>query len=223
MIRSLILSYYLINLSFASLLVSLVVSVLFIFSLQGKTNFQSKPQSVSSWVILTFRGVIAVILLTLITTLFLLMSLSLRIPPSSPLQRVLLFQMSYLFLVLPSLDFPSPPTNAVTRPLQVYTRRPRPSPGPLIVASSMPQSSPAPVLQAFDDLPISIWKRTRSTSNPHPVYNFLSFHHLSLPYFAFVSTLSSVSILKSTSETLSHPGWKHAMAEEMNALYSNGT
>ena len=36
-----------------------------------------------SWVILTFRGVIVVILLTLIATLALLMSLSLRIPPSS--------------------------------------------------------------------------------------------------------------------------------------------
>ena len=82
MIRSLILSYYLINLSFASLLVSLVVSVLFIFSLQGKINSQPKPQSVSSWVILAFRGVIAIILSTLIVTLSLLMSPSLRIPPS---------------------------------------------------------------------------------------------------------------------------------------------
>ena len=48
MIRSLILSYYLINLSFISLLVSFVVSVLFIFSLLGKTNSQPKPRSVSS-------------------------------------------------------------------------------------------------------------------------------------------------------------------------------
>ena len=87
----------------------------------------------------------------------------------------------------------------------------------------MPQSSPAPVPQSSDDLPIAIGKGTRFTSNPHPVYNFLSFHHLSLPYFAFVSTLSSVSTPKSTSEALSHPGWKQAMAEEMNALYSNDT
>ena len=41
-------------------------------------------------------------------------------------------------LVLPSLDFPSPPTVVVTRPLQVYTRRPRPPPRPLVEASSMP-------------------------------------------------------------------------------------
>ena len=83
---------------FASLLVSLVVSVLFIFSLLGKTNSQPKPRSLSSWVILAFRGVIAVILPTLITTLSLLMSSSLKIPPS-PLQCVLLFRMSYLFLL----------------------------------------------------------------------------------------------------------------------------
>ena len=80
-------SCFLINLSFAFLLVFLVVSVLFIFSLLGKTYSQPKPRSVSSWVIL----------LTLIATSSLLMSLSLRIFPS-PLQRVLLFRMSYLFL-----------------------------------------------------------------------------------------------------------------------------
>ena len=41
-------------------------------------------------------------------------------------------------LVLPSQDFPSPPTDVVTQPLQVYTRRPRPPPRPLVEASSMP-------------------------------------------------------------------------------------
>ena len=34
----------------------------------------------------------------------------------------------FSFLVLPSPDFPSPPPDVVTRPLQVYTRRPRPRP-----------------------------------------------------------------------------------------------
>ena len=126
-------------------------------------------------------------------------------------------------LVLPSPDFPSPPPDVVTRPLQVYTRRPRPPTRPRVDSSLMPQSSPAPVPQPSDDLPIAIRKGTRSTSNPHPVYNFLSFHRLSLPYFAFVSTLSSVSTPKSTSEALSHPGWKQAMTEEINALYSNDT
>ena len=126
-------------------------------------------------------------------------------------------------LVLPSPDFPSPPTDVVTQPLQVYTSRPRPPTGPLVGASSMPQSSPALVPQLYDDLPIVIWKSVRSTSNPHPVYNFFIFHRLSLPYFAFVFTLSSISTPRSTSEALSHPSWKQAMAKEMNALYSNCT
>ena len=107
-------------------------------------------------------------------------------------------------LVLPSPDFPSTPTDVVTRSLQVYTRRPRPPTRPRVDSYLMPQSSPAPIPQTSDDLPITIQKGTRSTSNPHPIYNFLSFHRLSLPYFAFVSTLFSVSTLKSTSEALSH-------------------
>ena len=86
----------------------------------------------------------------------------------------------------------------------------------------MPPSSPAPVPQPSDHLPIAIRKGTRSTCNPHPIYNFLSYHRLFSLYFAFVSTLSSVFTSKSTSETLSHPGWKQAKTEEMDALYSNG-
>ena len=98
----------------------------------------------------------------------------------------------------------------MTRPLQVYTLRPRLPTGPRVDSSLMPQSSPTLVLPLSDDLPIAIWKGTRSTSNPLPVYNFLSFHRLFLPYFAFVSTLSSVSTPKSTSE-------------EIDAFYSNDT
>ena len=41
-------------------------------------------------------------------------------------------------LVLISLDFPSTPTDAVTQPLQVYTRCPRPPTWPFVEASSMP-------------------------------------------------------------------------------------
>ena len=51
----------------------------------------------------------------------------------------------------------------------------------------------------------------------------MSYHRLSTPYYAFVSTLSSVSIPKKLSEALSHPGWKQAMIDEMSALHSSGT
>ena len=88
----------------------------------------------------------------------------------------------------------------------------------------MPPSSLGPVFpQPPDDLLIAIRKGTRSTCNPHPIYNFLSYHRLSLPYFAFVSTLSSIFIPTSTSEALSHPGWKLTIVEEMDVLSSTDT
>ena len=198
------------------------MSILFIFLLLGKTSSLPKQLSVSSWVILDFRRVIDVIIRTQIGTSSPLMSLSLRVPLSSPLKSALMFRMC-VPLVLQPPDFPSPPTDALTQPLQVYTRHPRPPTGPLADSSSMSPSSPAPVPQPPNDLPIVIRKGTRSTCNPHPVYNFISYHCLSLPYFVFVSTLSSVSIPISTSEALSHLGWKQATVEEMDALSSNGT
>ena len=111
-------------------------------------------------------------------------------------------------LVLLSPNFPSPLIDVMTQPLQIYTHRPHPLTGPLANSPFMPPSSPAPVLQPPDDLPIAIRKGTRYNCNPHLVYNFLSYHRLSLPYLAFVSILSSVFIPTSTSEALSHPGWK---------------
>ena len=51
----------------------------------------------------------------------------------------------------------------------------------------------------------------------------MSYHRLSSPYFAFVSTISSVSLPKNTNEALSHPSWRQAMVDEMAALHSTGT
>ena len=70
---------------------------------------------------------------------------------------------------------------------------------------------------------IALRKSNRSTRNPHPIYNFLSYHRLSSSYSAFVSTLSPVSFPNSTSEALSHLGWRQTMVDEMAALHSNGT
>ncbi|RVW44593.1 Retrovirus-related Pol polyprotein from transposon TNT 1-94 [Vitis vinifera] len=111
---------------------------------------------------------------------------------------------------------------------RVYHRRPRvaaPLPFAEAPADSLPtpSASPAPALPSPDDLPIAIRKGTRSTRNPHPIYNFLSYHRLSSPYSAFVSAISSVSLPKSTHEALSHPGWRQAMVDEMAALHFNGT
>ncbi|RVW42679.1 Retrovirus-related Pol polyprotein from transposon RE2 [Vitis vinifera] len=114
------------------------------------------------------------------------------------------------------------------RPLQVYYRRPRVvAPLPFAEAPTdslpIPSASPAPALPSPNDLPIAVRKGTRSTRNPYPIYNFLSYHRLSSPYSAFVSAISSVSLPKSTHEALSHPGWQQAMVDEMAALHSNGT
>ena len=51
----------------------------------------------------------------------------------------------------------------------------------------------------------------------------MSYHQLSSPYSAFVSTISSVSLPKNTNEALSHPGWRQAMVDEMTVLHSTGT
>ena len=128
--------------------------------------------------------------------------------------------------VLP-IPIVSPPDIMPPRPLQVYHRRPRlvaPLPFPEAPADSLPipSASPAPALPSPNE-PIVVRKGTRSTRNPHPIYNFLSYHRLSSPYSAFVSAISSVSLPKSTHEALSHPGWRQAMVDEMAALHSNGT
>ena len=87
----------------------------------------------------------------------------------------------------------------------------------------MVRSFMAPVLPSPTDLPIVLRKGTHCSSNPHPIYNFLTYHHLSSTYSAFVSTLSFVSLLKTMHEALSYPGWKQVMVEEMATLYSTGT
>ncbi|KAJ9683393.1 hypothetical protein PVL29_019116 [Vitis rotundifolia] len=129
--------------------------------------------------------------------------------------------------VLP-IPIVSPPDAMPPRPLQVYHRRPRvvaPLPFAEAPADSLPipSASLAPALPSPNDLPIAVRKGIRSTRNPHPIYNFLSYHRLSSPYSAFVSAISSVSLPKSTHEALSHPGWRQAMVDEMAALHSNGT
>ena len=51
----------------------------------------------------------------------------------------------------------------------------------------------------------------------------MSYHRLSSPHSAFISTLSYVSLPNTVHEALSHPGWKRAMVEEMAALHSIST
>ena len=67
------------------------------------------------------------------------------------------------------------------RPLQVYHRRhrsvvPLPSAEALADSLPIPSASPTPALTLAYNLPIALRKGNRSTSNPHPIYNFLSYH-----------------------------------------------
>ncbi|RVW72360.1 Retrovirus-related Pol polyprotein from transposon TNT 1-94 [Vitis vinifera] len=129
--------------------------------------------------------------------------------------------------VLP-LPIISPPDAVPSRPLQVYHRHHRVAVPPSLDevptdSLPIPSASPASALSPSTDLPIALRKGNRSTCNPHPIYNFLSYHQLSSPYSAFISAISSVSLPKSTPEALSHPGWRQAMVYEMAALHSNGT
>ena len=188
MIRSLIRSCYLINLSFASLLVSLVVYFVHIPT-PGQDKLSAKA---TKCVFLSYyrlqKGYRCYS--PDINRYFIYADVTFFENSSffSSATRPHVSDVLSIPLVLPSLDFPSPPTDVVTQPLQVYIRRPRPPTRRLVESSSMPPSSPAPIPQPSDDLPIAIRKGTCSTYNSHPVYNFLSFHRLSLPYSAFVST-----------------------------------
>ncbi|KAH9763107.1 protein kinase domain-containing protein [Citrus sinensis] len=72
------------------------------------------------------------------------------------------------------------------------------------------------------DIPIALRKGTRSCAK-YPLSNFVSYHNLSPPFYAFTSQLSSVEIPKNVQDALSVPEWKAAVLEEMNALEKNQT
>jgi len=93
---------------------------------------------------------------------------------------------------------PSNSTEVAPPPLITYQCRTR-QVGSIVPESSPRDSHPPPTdPQTMDpssstsshhsdsDWPIAIRKGTRSTRNPHPIYNFLSYHRLSPSYFSFV-------------------------------------
>ena len=197
--------------------------VLSTYLLLAKINFLLRPRSASSLVIPAFNAGTISILPIHIDTSF---------PLMSPFLNILLFSLPHprsspevlslpLIFPIPSLSSESPTTPP--RPLQVYTRRPHTDTEPLDDLSPMVPSSTMSVLPPPVDPPIAIQKGTRFSRNTHPIYTFMSYHRLSLPYSAFISTLSSVSLPNTVHEALSHPGLKQAMVEEMIALHSTGT
>ena len=136
-------------------------------------------------------------------------------PPSSD---VIFLPLLYLVPYISFVPSATPP-----RPLHIYTRRLTTDTEPPADSSTMAPSSLMLVLPSPADLPIAVRKGTCSSHNPHPIYNFLTYHRLSSPYSAFISTLSFVSLPKTMHDALSHPSWKQALVEKMDALHSTGT
>jgi len=83
--------------------------------------------------------------------------------------------------------------------------------------------APMPPDEGNSGWPIALRKGIRSTRNPHPIYNFLSYHRLSPSYCSLLSSVSSVPIPKNVKEALDHPGWQQAMIAKMQALEHNNT
>jgi len=80
---------------------------------------------------------------------------------------------------------------------------------------------PTPTVEP--DLPVAIHKGIHSTRNPSPHYTALSYYRLSQPFYACLSSISSVSIPKFVGDDLAHPGWRQAMLDELSSLKNNGT
>lgn len=89
----------------------------------------------------------------------------------------------------------NPPLDQSQRSPIVYRRRPHVVTELENIERSY-ESCPTPeadpttkLLEENLNLPIAIRKGTRSTCNPHPIYNFLSYHRLSPSYYSFVSSI----------------------------------
>ncbi|XP_077215893.1 uncharacterized protein LOC143850536 [Tasmannia lanceolata] len=108
---------------------------------------------------------------------------------------------------------------------KVYSRRPRqlvvpPSPQPAN-PPSLSDDHPSGTPLIISDSPIAT--RTRSRTTAHPISKFVSYHHLSPKFRSFISSVSTISIPKSVTEALAHPGWRAAIDAEMDALHLNRT
>ncbi|KAJ9673153.1 hypothetical protein PVL29_026432 [Vitis rotundifolia] len=110
------------------------------------------------------------------------------------------------------------PTAPVKPPIvQVYSRHPVTT-----------DTCPAPASSSSDpssdlDLPISLQKGKRHCISICSIANFVSYNHLSSSSSVFVAFIDSISVPKTVTEALNHPGWKNAMLEEIRALEDNHT
>ncbi|CAM8937083.1 unnamed protein product [Rhodiola kirilowii] len=115
----------------------------------------------------------------------------------------------------------SEPTQLSKPPIvHVYSRRQNP-PASDPVPESVSQVDPPESTPPDSDLPIALRKGKRSCT--YPISAFVSYNHLSPSSKSFIASLDSTVVPKTLTEALSHPDWRNAMIEEMNALDANCT
>ncbi|RVW36659.1 Retrovirus-related Pol polyprotein from transposon RE1 [Vitis vinifera] len=101
--------------------------------------------------------------------------------------------------------------------VQVYSRRP-------VTTDTCPAPAPSSSDPSSDlDLPISLRKGKRHCKSIYSIANFVSYDHLSSSSSVLVASIDSISVPKTVTEALNHPGWKNAMLEEIYALEDNHT
>ncbi|RVX21101.1 Retrovirus-related Pol polyprotein from transposon TNT 1-94 [Vitis vinifera] len=101
--------------------------------------------------------------------------------------------------------------------VQVYSRRP-------VTTDTCPTPAPSSSDPSSDlDLPISFRKGKQHCKSIYSIANFVSYDHLSSSSSVLVAFIDSISVPKTVTEALNHPGWKNAMLEEICALEDNHT
>ena len=111
----------------------------------------------------------------------------------------------------------APPIPTPIKPpiTQVYTRCQNPP------VSGPPPAASTSYLVPDDDLPIALHKDRRQCV--HPISSFCTYNQLSSQSCSFIASLDSISLLNTFKEALSHPSWRSAMIEEIDALNGNST
>ncbi|RVW75547.1 Retrovirus-related Pol polyprotein from transposon RE1 [Vitis vinifera] len=110
-----------------------------------------------------------------------------------------------------------PPAPAKPPIVQVYSRRP-------VTTDTCPAPAPSSSDPSSDlDLPISLRKGKQHCKSIYSIANFVSYDHLSSSSSVLVASIDSISVPKTVTEALNHPGWKNAMLEEICALEDNHT
>ena len=111
---------------------------------------------------------------------------------------------------------PTPALIPVKPPItQVYSR----CHNPPVFSPTLAASSLDPVQN--NNLSIALCKSRRQCA--HPISSFVSYNHFLFSSCSFIASLDSISFPNTVYEVLSHPGWRSAMVDEMQALDDNGT